>query len=367
MEDICRTCLRTQDVLSPLFERKDLLNKIQEISAVQLDDVPGYPQKICRECLTNVNKLYNFRKVIQNADLELRERFAAEQRDKTIKRKPSQNTSKTKVDSDEEDEKPLIFIKTELENANDNDNEINSWSPEPDTGNNDNDCYISEEDNQKGNDENSEEMDDCNSMLMPIKKCVCNECGIEFTSRFKLYNHRRTNHVVPGICNICGIVVRADNLRRHVQLHSEGPASCHHCGKIFKNSESLRGHLLIHRGHIFTCEKCGKTSKVRAEHRRHMKTHSDPEIGKMMCNICGKKVRDLKKHMHSHTGERPHICSFCQKGFTSPYALKVHTRQHTNERPYVCNICSSAYPQKVSLVSHLKSKHGIKYENPEST
>lgn len=87
----------------------------------------------------------------------------------------------------------------------------------------------------------------------------------------------------------------------------------------------------------------------------------------MMCNICGKKVRDLKKHMHSHTGERPHICNFCQKGFTSPYALKVHTRQHTNERPYVCKICSSAYPQKVSLVSHLKSKHGIKYENSEST
>ncbi|KAK9876540.1 hypothetical protein WA026_013914 [Henosepilachna vigintioctopunctata] len=341
MENICRTCLRTQAdaSLCSLFEQKDLLNRIREISSVELSDVPGYPTKICIECRINVNKLG---KSIRN------------RRD----------------DTDDEDEKPLIFIKTELENANYNEhanNEENTWSPDLDTGNNDHDSFHSEDDSNKKEDEQIQEDDDCNSVLLPIKKCACNECGIEFTSRFKLYNHRRTNHVVPGICNICGIVVRADNLRRHVQLHSEGPASCHHCGKVFKNSESLRGHLLIHRGHIFTCEKCGKTSKVRAEHRRHMKTHSDPEIGKMMCNICGKKVRDLKKHMHSHTGERPHICSFCQKGFTSPYALKVHTRQHTNERPYVCTICQSAYPQKVSLVSHLKSKHGIKYENPEST
>lgn len=238
-------------------------------------EIYDYPTKICEECLLNVNRLYNFRKVIQNSELELRERFAAEERDKTMlkDKKSSQKRIKQKIEFDEEDEKPLIFIKTEMEQA-ENEHTKDDWSPERDASINDD--FNSEND---GNDKifrdvNLKEPEDCSRLMMPVKKCYCKECGIEFSSRFKLYNHRRTNHVVPGVCSICGIIVRADNLRRHVQLHSEGPASCHHCGKVFKNSESLRGHLLIHKGHIFTCEKCGKTSKVRAEHRRHMKTHA---------------------------------------------------------------------------------------------
>ncbi|RZC39959.1 zf-H2C2 2 domain containing protein [Asbolus verrucosus] len=63
--------------------------------------------------------------------------------------------------------------------------------------------------------------------------------------------------------------------------------------------------------------------------------------------------------MHSHTGERPYLCVYCNKGFTSPYSLKVHTRQHTNEKPYVCEYCPMAFPQKVSLMTHLKSKHNV--------
>lgn len=77
-----------------------------------------------------------------------------------------------------------------------------------------------------------------------------------------------------------------------------------------------------------------------------------------MCTVCGKKVRDFKRHMQVHTGERPYICTYCNKGFTSPYALKVHTRRHTNERPFQCEYCAIAFPQKVSLTTHLRSKHG---------
>lgn len=85
----------------------------------------------------------------------------------------------------------------------------------------------------------------------------------------------------------------------------------------------------------------------------------DPEARKVMCTLCGKRVRDLKKHTQSHTGERPHSCTYCKKGFTSPYALKIHTRQHTNERPFICEYCSMGFPQKVSLTTHLKSKHNV--------
>lgn len=117
-------------------------------------------------------------------------------------------------------------------------------------------------------------LNDIKNTIAHLKTSKCNECSLTFTSRIKLYNHRRSVHMPPGVCNICGIVMRTDNLKRHVQMHSEGPATCKVCGKEFKNPESLRGHTLIHKGIVYTCEICGKTSRVKSEHHRHVKTHT---------------------------------------------------------------------------------------------
>lgn len=65
----------------------------------------------------------------------------------------------------------------------------------------------------------------------------------------------------------------------------------------------------------------------------------------------------------THKGARPYVCQYCKKAFSSPYARKVHTRQHTKETPYRCEICAAGFPQKVSLITHLKSKHSVIYKN----
>ncbi|XP_066252871.1 zinc finger protein 675-like [Euwallacea similis] len=328
--NVCRTCLRAPKRAKNLFEDgKDLLQKIETISSIVIEDNCDLPKQICEDCFININNFYNFRKVVINTNHDLKARL------QTFKQahcsfKPCRNSKKI----DLPDEPIALEVENNLESQN-----HTSLKGDPHTAMKDSDALL---------------------RALAMKQIYkCGECEQLFNSKLKLYNHRRSEHVSPGVCNVCGVVVRADNLSKHIKLHSETPIKCKECGKVFKNSESLRSHKFLHMGNCYTCEFCGKCFKLRGEHTRHLKLHSDPDARKTTCPHCGKKVRDLKKHMLTHTGQKPYICQYCNKGFTSTYALKVHTRQHTNERPYTCNYCGDAFPQKVSLMTHLKSKHSI--------
>ncbi|CAH0559970.1 unnamed protein product [Brassicogethes aeneus] len=330
MEEICRTCLRTHDYLLDLYKNQELIFKIESIVSIEILQDPFFPSKICKKCVININNFFNFKEVLINSFKELNDRYEAHQKTKA-REKEVKEENKTNIIKAEPILMPDYTISSE------------DFKQE-------NSAILDHMDYSASSPENTE------IEHKKKKSFDCNECQRTFISKYKYQTHIR-GHTSKGVCNICGMVVRSDNLRRHIQLHSEEPIECDICSKMFKNSESLRSHKRIHLGIIFTCEICGKCFKVKTEYSRHVKTHTDPEIGKAMCSICGKKVKDMRKHKLSHTGERPYKCEVCTKGFTSPYALKIHLRQHTNEKPFICEYCPMAFPQKVSLVTHIKSKH----------
>ncbi|RZC39960.1 zinc finger protein ZFP69B-like, partial [Asbolus verrucosus] len=200
------TCLRVPNNLISLYTDTGLIYKIETISSIQIIESDEYPSNICQECVTNVNTLYNFRKVIINSDKELKERNATLERMKT---KQIEEEAQSKEQPRESE------IKNEQNETTIFDNVDSSLDP------------------PSGSDHESTQIEpsikeSVKKAISVMKLCKCNICNKTFTSRFKLYNHRRTEHVAPGVCNVCGMIVRSDNLKRHVQLHLESPVECKH-------------------------------------------------------------------------------------------------------------------------------------------
>ncbi|KAF2905145.1 hypothetical protein ILUMI_01020 [Ignelater luminosus] len=361
MENVCRTCLRSSKELLPLFGDTKLPYKIKTIASVEVSEDDKLPAKVCAECIVNINLCYNFRRVIINSDLELKDRYAF------LKKEQCEiEINDINEESDAEDSYKINIVKYENASSEYVDEEVEEAD----------DLYV---DTSTNNDKSKIELatltkninvSESDTNINVIKRIhsnksssknklyKCDKCNFESTERRKYKNHEQ-NHLMK-ICNICGKFISAPNMRKHITTHTDQPVACKECGKICKNNESLRGHVIIHKGINRKCKICGEAYTERAAYVAHMKTHKTIEEKTARCPLCDKLLygkQGLKKHIRSHTGERPYPCEFCKKGFSSSHALKTHRRQHTNERPYKCALCPMAFPQKVSLRTHLKSKH----------
>lgn len=62
--------------------------------------------------------------------------------------------------------------------------------------------------------------------------------------------------------------------------------------------------------------------------------------------------RSFCKKKNIFSGEKPHVCMVCSKGFSTSSSLNTHRRIHSGEKPHQCQVCGKRFTASSNLYYH---------------
>ncbi|XP_028173774.1 zinc finger protein 583-like isoform X2 [Ostrinia furnacalis] len=388
---LCRVCLE-DGAIYPIFDSKNdigdsIFSKLSRCMKEKIEDVDGFPRKICSLCNDTLETVINFinkykesSKILQSGLLIVKNEnddthvysdhySEVEIEIKNIKTEPEVEFEdgfddkydnvclidlikplKLKIDS-----KELTIKKTKTSTSKtlskNKTNKIASSLLEGEFTWTGDKCL------------KSNSLQSTLEQESKVKKKIPNQGTQPREIKLKLPKIKKPNP--PKLCDICGEVFKnQDKLAIHKRkVHFKNPVSCPQCSRMCVSEYYLKRH--IKRRHDteknFICATCGRRFAFKGELSNHQRiVHEKHLMKKKMfaCKFCDKTYKCAKSiiiHERSvHTGQRPAECTVCGSSFYHEDYLKEHMRLHTGETPFKCPICGRGYAQRGNMKSHLR-------------
>ena len=129
----------------------------------------------------------------------------------------------------------------------------------------------------------------------------------------------------------------------------------------FGIKNDLKTHIKRHTGNKdHLCHYCDYKSVDSSSLSQHIKMVHDKERP-FVCSICGTSFGTKQKltiHMNRHTGTKTHLCKYCDFKSVESSGLNRHVRAvHEKEKPFVCLICNKGFGQNSQLKTHISGVH----------
>lgn len=263
----------------------------------------GLPQKLCDECVKDLQIAYSFR---------------------------------TQAEKSQEEYKKLLQIKSEpqeIEFKAENDHD-----------------YLEVYDDFKFD-------TDYSKIGVKGNHLLCSKCNKQFSTEKKLLKHLQTHYSLPLECTVCKKRYHnTTSFEKHMAKHDNVALELLCNKNIDENGMLMKVEASEIEVKLEKLEniqeqtfKCGDCSMIFTKQRAlsmHMKKHRNNKIlTEFICDTCGKAFRMkhlLKRHLMMHGEVKPYKCRKCSKTYPRRDQLLSHAYTHKKNKPYVCSYCNKS-------------------------